>query len=77
MEAIAAAFKSKKNVKPPKTVFKPSRKLIRKMIRAVVEFGGENETKFLLRFAFVAVFFQLNALFRNKLWWPLTVFDGT
>jgi hypothetical protein len=53
MEAIAAAFKSKKNVKPPKTVFKPSRKLIRKMIRAVVEFGGENETKFLLRFALI------------------------
>ena len=38
-------------LKPPKTVFLPSKKILRQMIRALAQFGKDDHFRFLLRFA--------------------------
>ena len=41
------------NIKPPKTVFLPTRKLFRTMMRACVKYRKDNHYTFLMRFALV------------------------
>jgi len=56
MQPIIDDFENRGSINPPKTVFLPSRSLWRKMIRALVKFGPQDQTnpsKFLLRFALV------------------------
>ena len=54
MEDVREELKKYGYAKPPKTVFVPSRSVIRKMMRAVLKFGEQDDhDKFLLRFGLV------------------------
>ena len=53
MESCLEAFNHKGSIVPPKTVFKPSKSVLRKMIRAIVEYGDDTESKFMMRFGLV------------------------
>ena len=41
------------NLVLPKCIFVPSQKLCRKIIKATLKFGGENESRFFMRFGLV------------------------
>jgi hypothetical protein len=47
------AVKKDSKVKPPKTVFVPTRKLFRIMMRACVKYRKESHYNFLMRFSLV------------------------
>jgi hypothetical protein len=55
MQSVCHAVTLMKELEPPKCVFIPSRDLCRKMIRALVKYGGNTEDRFsfFLRFGLV------------------------
>ena len=53
MKSIFEACRKKRNIKSPKTIFVPSKTLLRKMILAMIEFRDEDDHQFFLRFGFI------------------------
>ena len=51
LKIVYDSLKEGKPIQPPKTVFVPTKKILRQMIRAVAQFGKDNHFRFLLRFA--------------------------
>ena len=51
IKEILEATKEKRNIKPPKCIFLPSREIVRAMIRAIMKWGNsDTEEAFFLRF---------------------------
>ena len=54
MQKAIDATKDDYRINPPASIFVPSKRLLRRMIRALAEFGGkEDDSKFLLRFGLI------------------------
>ena len=56
MKAIFEAIEAKTNIQPPKTVFIPSKELLRKMIRALIKYERDDPEKLFLRFGLIENF---------------------
>jgi len=53
MKEIMDGVAQRKNIKPPKCIFVPGRRLMRIMMNGVCRYGHEPEYKFFLRFGMV------------------------